>query len=111
MADVLGKLRSKAGPGMPQVIILPAALQGLKRLEAFLRDKNAEAAARVGRTLLKAMLRLGDSPYIGRPAGDKRQLLIRMGRSGYVITYKVVEGVAVYILSVRHGRELETEME
>jgi plasmid stabilization system protein ParE len=52
---------------MPQVVILPAALRGLERLEAFLLDKNAEAAVRVGETLLKAMRRLGDSPYIGRP--------------------------------------------
>lgn len=96
---------------MPQVIILPAALRGLERLENFLLDKNAEAAARVGNTLLKAMYRLGESPYIGRPFGDKRQLIIRFGRGAYIITYKVVDGQAVYILSVRHGRELDRDEE
>lgn len=96
---------------MPQVIILPSAIRGLERLEAFLLDKNAEAAARVGKILLKAMYRLGDSPYIGRPAGDKRQLIVRFGRNMYIITYKVIDGLAVYILSVRHGRELEKDLD
>lgn len=96
---------------MPQVIILPAAIRGMERLKAFLMEKNAEAAARGGQTLLKAIHRLAQSPYLGRPVKDKRQLIVRFGRSHYIVTYQVIDGQVVYIMSVRHGRELETEME
>ena len=51
---------------------------------------------------------LGRYPEAGRPTtlseGAMREAVVSFGRGGYVVLYRA-DGDAIYLLSVRHGRE------
>ena len=72
----------------------PAALSDLERLAAFL--------------LQSGMKVLADHPLIGRRIeGDRRELLIFRGRTGYVVQYAFRPAQdEVVFLAIRHQREL-----
>lgn len=92
---------------MPQVIVTRNAANDLARLRDFLKDKNLEAANRIGRLLDSAMKSLGNSPERGREDGYKRILIVhpRRSRSSYLIAYRYVKLEPVYVLAIRHSRE------
>lgn len=83
------------------------ALTDLRRLNDFLADKNAPAAARAMNAILEGVLALDEFPQAGRPAEDRipyRELLVRFSNSGYVVLYRIEDG-QVTIVAVRHQRE------
>lgn len=94
---------------MPHLIWLESAVAGLQRAYNFLASKNPEAARGAIQAIRDKSQLLEKYPNAGRPAHDlepeHRELLIPFGGSGYVILYRV-EGETVYILAVRHQKEV-----
>ena len=86
-----------------------AALQDLERLAAFLRDEDPKAAGDTARLIFEALRVPEKYPLIGRAmAGDRRELVIYRGRTGYLAQYHYDPTVGeVLVLAVRHQREIE----
>lgn len=86
------------------------ALEDLKRLQAFLIEKDPAAAARAVDAIETSFELLGHSPFSCRKAwpGDRpllRELVIPFGRSGYVALFAIEGPGQVTVLAVRHQRE------
>lgn len=86
------------------------ALEDLKRLQAFLVDKDPTAAARAVDAIETAFELLEYSPFSCRKAwpGDRpllREILIPFGSAGYVALFEIDDPGRVSILAVRHQRE------
>ncbi len=94
---------------MATVKLLPAALEDLERLVAFLRDTDPAAAEATVSVIFDSLRVLAHHPLIGRPIDkNRRELVIFRGRSGYLAQYgysPASEEVAV--LAIRHQREVE----
>jgi plasmid stabilization system protein ParE len=87
-----------------RVELRPAAERDLDRLADFVAAMDARAGDKRERDLLKALQRLGKHPFIGR-TGHKpgfREFVIRLGRSRYLIRYKVT-GDTVLITRIWRG--------
>ena len=85
------------------------ALEDLERLTAFLRDEDPKAAGDTARLIFEALRVLEKYPLIGRALrGDKRELVIYRGRTGYLAQYHYDPAAdEVLVLAVRHQREIE----
>jgi len=86
------------------------AVEDLKRLQAFLIEKDPTAAARALDAIETAFKLLEYSPFSCRKAwpGDRpllRELLIPFGSAGYVALFEIDDRSHVSILAVRHQRE------
>ncbi len=86
------------------------AVEDLKRLQAFLIDKDPAAAARALDAMERAFELLEYSPFSCRKAwpGARpllRELLISFGNAGYVALFEIDGPRQVSILAVRHQRE------
>lgn len=94
---------------MAVVRLLPGALGDLQRLVAFLRDEDPRAAGDTARLIFEGLRVLEKYPLIGRAiAGDRRELVIYRGRTGYLAQYHYdATADEVAILAVRHQREIE----
>ncbi|UQZ91377.1 hypothetical protein C4J81_18945 (plasmid) [Deltaproteobacteria bacterium Smac51] len=91
---------------MPKVLILQAARDDLARLEDFLEEKNLDAACRMKDVILKSLRILEKSPNLGSQFGRFKRLIIRFGKSKYVIIYNYLPADdTVYVISMRHSRE------
>lgn len=95
---------------MPYVVRwTSAAVAGLERAYQFLAEKDKEAAVAAIRAIREHALLLERFPNAGRPAEDlepeHRELRIPYGASGYMLLYRL-EGSLVYILAVRHQKEI-----
>ena len=94
---------------MSQIILLPGAQRDLLRLRAFLKEKDPEAAGRVGSTIKTALRRLAQFPE-SAPLSIQppiRQLHIPFGRAGYMAGYVYDEAVdTVFVVSIRHEKEM-----
>jgi plasmid stabilization system protein ParE len=86
-----------------------AARDDLRRLYAFLIEKDLQAARRALDTITKAIEFLQDFPFTCRKADADtpflRELLIPFGASGYVALFEIEDANTVTILAVRHQRE------
>ena len=91
-----------------------ASRDDLLRLFDFLLDRaltveDFDAAQRAVDAIRTAIeLRLSEAPMIYRKAGASpflRELVIPVGRAGYVALYEVVAGAKVDILAIRHQLE------
>ena len=86
------------------------ALDDLKRLQAFLIEKDPAAAARAVDTNETSFELLEYSPFSCRKAwpGDRpllREIVIPFGSAGYVALFEIDGPGHVTILAVRHQRE------
>ena len=86
------------------------ALEDLKRLQAFLIEKDPASAARAVDAIERSFELLEYSPFSCRKAwpGDRpllRELVIPFGRAGYVALFAIDGPSQVSILAVRHQRE------
>ena len=86
------------------------ALEDLKRLQAFLIEKDAAAAARAVDAIETSFELLEFSPFSCRKAwpGNRpllRELVIPFGNAGYVALFEIDGPSHVSILAVRHQRE------
>ena len=89
-----------------KVRLRPAAEADLYRLAEFIVEKNPRAALRLGETLRNAILSLDEMAERGRPGPrkDLRELVVRFGRSRYIVRYAVRER-EVIVTRIWHGRE------
>jgi plasmid stabilization system protein ParE len=86
------------------------ALDDLKRLQAFLIEKNPEAAVRALGAIETSFELLEYSPFSCRKAwpGDRpllREIVIPFGSAGYVALFEIDGPGHVTVLAVRHQRE------
>ena len=79
------------------------ALRDLKRLRAFIAEKNPAAAQSMSQRLIKAINALTENPKIGRHL-DELPAVRELIKDDYVVRYMQTEK-AVVILSVLHGKE------
>jgi plasmid stabilization system protein ParE len=93
---------------MPRLVWPAAAIQDVARLHEFLAAKNPEAARRAIAAIRRGVAALRTHPEIGRLVEEMlpeyREWIIEFGHSAYVALYHL-DGRAVVILAVRHGRE------
>ena len=85
------------------------AREDIKRLYAYLLDRDEPAAGRALDAIEKAVTVLESFPFSCRQApGDNsffRELLISFGSFGYVALFEIEDRETVTILAVRHHRE------
>ena len=86
-----------------QVQFTHKALRDLKRLRAFIAEKNPTAAQRMSQRLIKAINALADNPKIGRHL-DELPAVRELIKDDYVVRYSQTEK-AVVILNIWHGKE------
>jgi plasmid stabilization system protein ParE len=94
---------------LPRLIWSPSALRDVGRLHAFLVGKNRPAAARAIAAIRAGVRSLAEHPQIGRTVPDTpeyREWPIAFGSYGYLALYRL-DGDAVVLLAIRHGRELD----
>lgn len=91
---------------MPAVLILQSAQNDLVRLEHFLEEKDQDAAERMKETIVNALNRLKESPNIGSPFRRFKRLIVKFGKSKYIVVYNYVKADnIVYVMYIWHGRE------
>ena len=86
---------------------LPGAISDLQRLREFIFPHNRAAANRAVTVIKGSIKTLSRCEYVGKPAEDLPgcyDMAIPFGVSGYVLRYRV-EGDAVFIVAVKHGKE------
>jgi len=86
------------------------AVEDLKRLQAFLIERDLAAAERALDAIEAAFELLEHSPFSCRKAwpGDRpllRELIIPFGNAGYVALFEIDDPRHISILAVRHQRE------
>lgn len=93
---------------MARLIWSPQATRDVQRLYRFLAAKNIAAAKRAVQAIRSGVGLICQQPRAGRPAPEMdeafREWLIRFGRDGYVVLYRL-DHKDVVLLAIRHGRE------
>ena len=91
------------------VRLAPAAADDLQRLIEFLAANDVNAAERARFAIGEALKFLSLFPFSCRKASAEnpflREMVIAVGRDGYVALFEVEAATVVTILAVRHERE------
>jgi len=86
-----------------------SARDDIKRLYAYLLDRDENAARRAVLIIEDAMKMLADFPFSCRKASSDnsflRELVIPFGSAGYVALFEIEDSDTVTILAIRHQRE------
>ncbi len=92
-----------------QVRVTARARDDIKRLYAYMLERDEQAAARAYEALEKAMTMLNDFPFSCRRAPGEdallRELIVPFGSAGYVLLFKIEDSQTVTIAAIRHQRE------
>ena len=92
-----------------QVSLTEKARQDLRRLYAYMLDRDEDAAARALEAIAAAMKILEQFPFSCRKAAGGspllRELLVPFGGSGYIILFRIDDSNTVTIAAIRHRRE------
>ena len=94
----------------PKVEVEGPAIADLDRIDRFLRQKNPNAANRLGPALWAVFTRIAEAPRIGRrwahapPGSEVRERLMPFGQSVYIIRYAIAPD-RISILRIHHARE------
>jgi len=87
----------------------PEARADIKRLYAFLLQRDVMAAERAVEIIIRTIDSLREFPFAARKApGDDsflRELVIPFGSGGYIALFEIEDARTVTILAVRHQRE------
>jgi toxin ParE1/3/4 len=100
MAKQVGNARRTARP--MRITYLSLAVLDLAQIRAYLGTENPEAAERIGRRLSTGLSRLQQFPNLGQPgriSGTRELYLPKIGRTSYVVVYRV-KGDTVQVLRV-----------
>jgi plasmid stabilization system protein ParE len=85
------------------------AREDLRRLYAFLIERDKKAARRALDTIGKSIELLREFPFTCRKATPDnpflRELVIAFGAAGYVALFEIEDDKTVTVLAVRHQRE------
>ena len=94
---------------MAQIVYSARALDDVERAFEFLVEKDPGSAVNAAAAIRGAVETLAEHPLIGRSVtGGLRELVISYGKTGYVALYWFsVERAEVWILGIRHQRELD----
>ncbi len=90
------------------ILLSPDAVLDVERVRSFLERRNPDAARRALAAIWRALENLQALPESGAPTSDAdiRQVIVRFGRSGYVIRYTVLaETGDILVVRLWHGRE------
>jgi plasmid stabilization system protein ParE len=92
---------------MARVTFTDRALTDLDRIFDFLARHDPVVGRQTAEAIIDATGVLGRHPMIGRPfRGAVRELVISIGRTGYVALYRFVpDQDRVEVLAIRHQRE------
>ena len=94
---------------MSRLIWSPAALLDVKRLYAFLKTKDLDAAKRAVKAIRQGVKVLEKQSGVGRPVAgmedEFRDWIIDFGDSGYVVRYRIRRRF-VTVFAVRHQKEV-----
>jgi plasmid stabilization system protein ParE len=86
-----------------------AARDDLKRLHAFLLERDPQAAALARDAIGKSITVLQEFPFTCRKAVPNspflRELVIPFGATGYVALFEIEDSETVTVLAIRHQRE------
>lgn len=107
MAEQTRCRRAYPSSKMSHVVWSPDALADIVRLHSFLAEHESAVADRAAETIRDGVRLLSQFLASGRPVpegGSYREWIIRFGRGAYVVTYEIIENVAV-IGNIRHNRE------
>ncbi len=92
-----------------KVHFTPTAREDIKRLLAFLIQRDIAAAKHARTAIGQATTLLQTFPFSCRTASEEnpflRELLIPFGAAGYVALFEIEDNETVTILAVRHQRE------
>lgn len=90
-----------------KVRLLPRAYEDIDRLQAFLIEKDTQAAARVPDLIYDAAASLRDTPRKGRPVrASVRELIVPFGKGAYILRYSINEKAdSLLIARIWHSRE------
>jgi plasmid stabilization system protein ParE len=90
------------------ILFSSGALSDIDRVRNFLEVRHPQAAVRAMRAIWTALERVENTPQIGQPTKDRsiRQIVVRFGRHGYVVRYKVLSpDDTIFVTRIWHGRE------
>jgi len=87
-----------------KIRLSPDAIQDRRRVIAFLKNVNPNAARRASQTIIRDIAQLARTPLIGIDLDGLRHLYIPFGDSGYVVQYRVDADVVV-VARIFHARE------
>jgi plasmid stabilization system protein ParE len=92
-----------------QVRYTKQARADLRRLFAYLAERDPALARKARDTIARGMDLLKDFPFTCRKAAPDtpllRELVIRFGSNGYVALFEIENSSTVTVLAVRHQRE------
>lgn len=94
---------------MAQVVYSANALANIERAFEYLAEHDPTVAMAAVEAIRSAVTALSAHPLIGRRIeGELRELVISVGRTGYVALYRYLPAQdIVRVLAVRHQRELD----
>jgi plasmid stabilization system protein ParE len=89
------------------ILFSSEATSDVERVRHFLAVRNPDAAERAMRAIWSALERVEHFPEIGQPTKDQRirQILVRFGRRGYIVRYRLLPGDAIFVTRIWHSRE------
>ncbi|MDR3055671.1 MAG: type II toxin-antitoxin system RelE/ParE family toxin [Zoogloeaceae bacterium] len=93
---------------MPRIIYSGKALDDLKRLHAFLAEKDKERARSAIKTIRDELRKIALFPERFRPVEnmiDHREAIIDFGSSGYIARFRHVPNSDITIARIRHQLE------
>lgn len=89
-----------------RVRVHPTVAEDLARIREHLLTHEASWAEERLLTVEDALVSLARNPFVGRPSGELRELIIGRDAWGYVALYAVGERRrVVQVLAIRHQRE------
>ena len=87
-----------------EIVWSPVALARLREIRAYVAPDKPEAAAQLATRIVAVVEALRDHPYMGRVGAqpDIRELVI--GRTPYIVLYRV-QPKRIVISTIRHGAQ------
>jgi len=87
-----------------EIVWSPLALARLKEIRAYVAKDKPEAAARLATRIVAVVENLAQHPYLGRVGAEPEIRELVIGRTPYVVLYRV-RGKRVVILTIWHGAQ------
>ncbi len=89
------------------ILLSSEAISDIERVRGFLHIKNPDAAARAVRAIWAALERVEHFSEIGKPVEDGRvrQIIVRFGRRGYIVRYRIEPNDVIFVTRIWHGLE------
>jgi addiction module RelE/StbE family toxin len=87
-----------------EIVWSPLALARLKEIRAYVAKDKPEATARLATRIVAVVENLAEHPYLGRVGAEPEIRELVIGRTPYVVLYRV-RGKRAVILTIWHGAQ------